>query len=71
MEETLYIVVYRYTATEVWREKTSGVFNDKRLAENFVEILEAQKFAPFIAIVSGPITCPEQMAEAEAALGAF
>ena len=71
MEQKLCIVVYRYTANDPWREKSSGVFEDKRLAENMVEILVAQKFAKFIAIVEGPITSPEAMEAAEAKLGDF
>lgn len=71
MEEILYIVIWKPTETDHWQEKTNGVFHDKRLAENFVEILKAQKFAQFIGIVEGPITSPGAMAEAEAALGKF
>ena len=67
--ETLYIVVYRASEKDPWQEKTGGVFTDRRLAENFVEILRAQRFGPLLAIVEGPIVCPEDMAEAEARLG--
>ena len=68
--ERLYIVVYRHKG-ERWQEKVNGVFNERRLAENFIECSKSTGFGGEMAIVEGPIISPETMAEAEARLGAF
>lgn len=71
MDDTLYIIVYRHSNKERWQEKTNGTFTDKRLAENYVEILRSQNPTTQYGIVEGPIVSPESMAEAELRLGKF
>jgi hypothetical protein len=68
--ENIYIVVIRHKETEPWQEKVNGVFHDKRLADNFIEILNAQGFAKFIGLVEGPIIVAADVA-AQEALGVF
>lgn len=70
MDEHLFIVVYRHCG-EPWQAKTSGLFTERRLAENFIECCKATGFSGELAIVDGPIYSPESMAEAEARLGKF
>jgi hypothetical protein len=70
MDEHLYIVIYRHPG-EKWREKTAGVFESRRLAENYIECCKATGFNGQLAWVEGPICTPESMAEAEARLGDF
>lgn len=70
MDDALYIIVYRH-GKDRWQEKTNGTFTDKRLAENYVEILRSQNPTTQYGIVEGPICSPESMAEAEARLGTF
>ena len=70
MDETLYIVVYK-TGKEPWMEKVHGTFTDRRLAENYCEILRSQNPTTQYGIVEGPVVSPETMAEAERRLGEF
>jgi hypothetical protein len=71
MEQAIFIVVYRHSVALPWQEKVKGVFTDRKLAENYVEILKAQGFAEFIGFVEGLVVCPASEAEAEKQLGPF
>lgn len=73
MEEHLYIVIWRSKIQEcrAWRAESEAVFTERRLAENFIECKLAASNQWEFAIVEGPIVNPDQMAEAEARLGAF
>jgi len=67
----LFIIVYRHSVKEGWEAKTNGTFTERRLAENYAEILKAQRFAPHISIVDGILSIPETATEADARLGQF
>jgi hypothetical protein len=71
MEQKLYIIVYRGTPKSKWEERVGCVFEDRRLAENMLEIKRSQDTYGQYVIVEGPITSPETMAAAEARLGKF
>ena len=72
MEERLYVVVYRSNDLDRWRSISEGEFPERRLAENMIECKKAAGWRNFqFGIVEGPIVCPEEMAAAEKALGAF
>ena len=58
MEEQVYIVIYRGISIP-WRAEGKGVFADRRLAENFIEIAKANGETWEYAIVEGPICNPQ------------
>ncbi len=62
----LYIVVYKTHKDGKWNSLCDGEFEERRLAENLIEIKKAQRSAWEFAIVDGPIVSPKSMAEAEA-----
>jgi hypothetical protein len=68
MENTLHVVVYRYSPDSNWQTKVGGEFVERRLAENYVEILTTQSPTWEYAIVSGPIV-PATRADSQ--LGKF
>jgi len=70
MEEYLYIVIWK-GETIPWRAVDRGIFTERRLAENYIECQKAAGETWTYAILAGPITSPESMAEAEARLGDF
>ena len=70
MEDVIYIVLWR-SGQGLWQPEPHGVFTERRLAENLIECRKAAGQPWEFAIVEGPITSPQKMAEAEAALGPF
>ena len=70
MVDIIYIVLWR-DSQGLWRPESDGVFTERRLAENLIECRKAAGQPWEFAIVEGPITSPQKMAEAEASLGPF
>ena len=68
MDDNLFVVIWRL-APEPWR--LAKVFDSRERAEFYLGLIKIDSASFEYAIVDGPIVNQEQMAEAEAKLGAF
>ena len=69
--EHIYVTLYRTTKTGKWQPFSEGVFDERRLAENFLEIKKAQGYDWEMAIIDGPIFDAHAMEAYGKALGEF
>lgn len=71
MNDRLYIILWRSPKSTIWHAEDRGVFESRRLAENFIECAKASGQTWDYAIVEGPIVSPETMEQAAVRLGEF
>jgi hypothetical protein len=57
--EHLFIVVYKHMEGARWKALNDGEFTKRRLAENMIEICQAQGSTWEFGIVDGPVVTPE------------